>query len=89
MQYKEARLCSVDDLDSFGVFLVEGPDVEGVGRVDFTAWRNQRRRIFLLIDLLPVDFTEERVIFQLLGTDQPSNQSINQSTNRPIKQSIN
>jgi len=56
---------AVTDLDSLGVFLVKRPNVEGVGGVDFATGRDQWRRIFLLIDLLPVHGHEERVLLQL------------------------
>ena len=52
---------------AFGVLFVEGADIEGVGGVDFAARWNQRRRILLHVDLLPINADEEWVLFDFVG----------------------
>ena len=61
------RVHTSDSQLTFCVFFVEGANVKGVGRIDFPSRRNQRRRILLLVDHVPVDAVEERIVFQLLG----------------------
>jgi len=51
------------DLDPFRVFFIEGTDVESVSGVDLAARRNQRRRVLLQVDLLPVDAFEVWMVF--------------------------
>ena len=55
------------DLVTFGVFLVEGPDVKSISCVDLAPGGYQRRRVPLLVDLRPVVAGEERVVLQLVG----------------------
>lgn len=50
-------------LVSLRVFLVKGSNIESVSSVDFASRRNQRWRIFLHVDLLPVDTKEKRMAF--------------------------
>ena len=61
------RMHTSDSQLTFCVFFVEGANVKGVGRIDFPSRRNQRWWILLLVDHVPVDAVEERIVFQLLG----------------------
>ena len=57
----------MEEKPTFGVFLVEGSNVERICRVDLPSGRDEGRRVLLLVDLVPVDALEERVGLQLLG----------------------
>ncbi len=53
---------------TFSVFLVEGSNIERVCSVDLSSWGNKRWRILLLIYLIPINASEERVILELIGS---------------------
>lgn len=58
-------LILIGDLDCFGVVLVKVSNVASVSRVDFALWWDERWRVVLLIDLLPVDPVKEGMVFDL------------------------
>ena len=51
---------------TFCVLLVEGSDVKCVCGVDLSPWRDEGRRVLLLVDLVPVHAGEERVLLKLV-----------------------
>ena len=58
---------SIMHLISFSIFLVERSNVERIGCVHFTARRNERRWVFLHVNLLPVDAQKERMFFYFIS----------------------
>ena len=67
---------AVSYLDALGVFLVERANVEGVGRVHLAPWRDEGRRVLLVVDLVPVDAREERVLLHLSSTTKQVQQGL-------------
>ena len=60
--------CMSAHLDALGVLLVEGSDVEGVGRVDLPTWGDEGWGVLLQVHLLPLQALKERVLLQLTRT---------------------
>jgi hypothetical protein len=58
----------VNKILTLGILLIEGADIEGVGRVDLAARGYEGRRVPLLINLTPVVAREERVVLEFVGT---------------------
>ncbi len=53
---------------AFCILLVKRPNVKGIGGVDLAAWRDEGRRIFLLVHNVPVDAREERMLLKFVCT---------------------
>ena len=53
---------------TFCVFFVKRAYVKGISCIDFASGRNKGRWILLLVDHVPVNAIEERMLFQLFGT---------------------
>ena len=61
---------------TFSILLIEWSDVKGVGSIYLSPRRDQRRRIFLLINLVPIDSTEECVVLQLFGATTSTSETL-------------
>lgn len=58
------------DLDSFSVFLVKRANVESICSVDFPTRWNQRWRVFLEVNLAPVNALEKRMVLNFKCSEQ-------------------
>ena len=79
-------LVSLGQLQTLRVLLVEGADVEGVRGVDFPSGRDERRGVLLLIDLSPVNSSEEGVSLELLSSLTRTTKSLINVTLRSEKE---
>jgi len=61
---------------TLSIFLIEGTDVKCIGCVYFAARGNQRRRILLLVNLVPIDAFEESMILQFFRSTSLAAQSL-------------
>lgn len=58
-------LILISDFHCFCVVLVEVSNVTSIGSVDFSLWRNERWRVVLLVDLLPINSVEKWMLLDL------------------------
>lgn len=58
-------LILLSDLDSFRIIFIEISNIASICCINFTLRRNERWRIILLINLLPIDTVKEGMVFDL------------------------